>query len=105
MSKIIKKHIALSFYAFLNNNNLLHQRQSGFRYNHSCQTVLTLMTEGWLEAMNNDELTGVLMVDLCKAFDLVDHSLLLQKLEIYHRTTNAQIGLLPIYLTVVKKST
>ena len=89
VSKIIEKHIALSFHAFLNNNNLLHQRQSGFRYNHSCQTALTLMTEEWLEAMNNGELTGVLMVDLCKAFDLVDHSLLLQKLEIYRCTTNA----------------
>ena len=55
-----------------NNNNLLHQRQSGFRYNHSCQTALTLITEEWLEAINNSELTGVLMVDLCKAFDLVD---------------------------------
>ena len=89
VSKIIKKHIALSFYAFLNNNNLLHRRQSGFRYNHSCQTALTLMKEEWLEAMNNGELTGVLMVDLCEAFDLVDHSLLLQKLEIYRCTTNA----------------
>ena len=89
VSEIIEKHIALSFYAFLNNNNLLHQRQSGFCYNHSCQTALTLMTEEWLEAMNNGELTGVLMVDLCKAFDLVDHSLLLQKLEIYRCTTNA----------------
>ena len=29
------------------------------------------MTEKWLEAMNNSELTGVLIVDLCKAFDLV----------------------------------
>ena len=47
------------------------------------------MTEEWLEAMNNGELTGVLMVDLCKAFDLVDHSFLLQKLEIYRCIPNA----------------
>ena len=38
------------------------------------------MTEEWLEAMNNGELTAVLMVDLCKAFDLI---------EIYRCTTNA----------------
>ena len=53
MAKIIEKHIALSFYAFLNNNNLLHQTHSGFSYNHFCQTALTLITEEWLEAMNN----------------------------------------------------
>ena len=98
--KIIEKHIALSFYAFLNDNNLLHQGQSGFRYNHSCQTALTVMTQEWLETMNNGELTGVLMVDLCKAFDMVDHSLL-QKLEIYRCTTNA----LNWFATVAKKST
>ena len=38
------------------------------------------MTEEWLKAMNKGELTVVSKVDLCKAFDLVDHSLLLHKL-------------------------
>ena len=47
------------------------------------------MMEEWLEAMKYGELTGVMMVDLFKAFHLVDHSLLLQKLEIYRCTTNA----------------
>ena len=47
------------------------------------------LRHNWLEAMNNGGITVVLMVDLCKAFDLVDHSLLLQKLEIYLCTANA----------------
>ena len=76
MSKIFEKHVSSTFYAFLNEQNLLNPKQSGFRSQHSCQTPLTLMTEEWLKAMNKGELTGVLMVDLCKAFDLVDHFLL-----------------------------
>ena len=47
------------------------------------------MTEELFKAMNKGELTGVLMVDLCKAFDLVDHSLLLHKLKIYRCSEEA----------------
>ena len=82
-SKILEKHVSSTFYAFLNEQNLLNPKQSGFRSKHSCQTAPALMTEEWLKAMNKGELTGVLMVDLCKAFDLVDHCLLLHKLKIY----------------------
>ena len=39
--------------------------------------------------MHKGELTGVLMIDLCKAFDLVDHSLLLRKLNIYRCSEDA----------------
>ena len=39
--------------------------------------------------MNKGELTGFLMVDLFKAFDLVDHSLLLHKLKIYRCSEEA----------------
>ena len=41
------------------------------------------MTKEWLEAMNKREVTGVLMIDLCEVFDLIDHSLLLNKLKKY----------------------
>ena len=41
------------------------------------------MTDDWLDAMYHNELCGVLFIDLSKAFDLVDHNLLLQKLKLY----------------------
>ena len=47
------------------------------------------MTEEWQKAIEKGELTSVLMVDLCKAFDLVEHSLLLHKLKNYRWSEEA----------------
>ena len=63
--------------------NLLHLKQSGFRANHSCETALTLMVDTWLSALNRGNEIGLLLVDLCKAFDLVDHNILIKKLELH----------------------
>ena len=63
--------------------NLLHQKQSGFRANHSCETALTLMVDTWLSALNRGNEIGLLLVDLCKAFYLVDHNILIKKLKLY----------------------
>ena len=41
------------------------------------------MVEKWLKALDNSELVGIILVDFRKAFDLVDHSILLKKLELY----------------------
>ena len=41
------------------------------------------MTERWLKAINEGKVVGSVMVDFRKAFDLVDHALLLEKLSCY----------------------
>ena len=82
-SKILEKHVAIHFYEYMTSYNLLHQKQSGFRANHSCETALALIVDTWLSALNRGNQIGLLLIDLCKAFDLVDHDLLFKKLEIY----------------------
>ena len=88
LSKILEKHVHDSLMDFLITYNLLHKTQSGFRPSHSCETALLGMISRWLEAMNNGSMIGVVMVDFKKAFDLVDPSILLQKLKLYKLCDN-----------------
>lgn len=83
LSKLIEKFIHKHLMEFLNTFELIHQSQSGFRPGHSTETALLLMTEQWLKALNEGQIVGTVMVDFRKAFDLVDHNLLLKKLACY----------------------
>ncbi len=68
---------------YLNQYNLLHQTQSGFRAGHSTKSALIVLIDHFLQAINQGKLVGCILVDFRKAFDLVDHKILLQKLKLY----------------------
>ena len=69
--------------AYFCDNNLLNEFQFGSRPFHSCETLLLSLTDEWLEAIDKGQLTGLLLVDFRKAFDLVNHDILLGKLQSY----------------------
>ena len=81
-----KNLFKLNLQTFLNEYNVLHQTQSGFFSKHSTETALIFMTKNWLKAINDGKLVITIMVEFRKAFDLVDHGLLLEKLSYYKRS-------------------
>ena len=85
-------------YCYMEQNNLFHRNQSGFRQNHSCHTALVKMIDSCLSAINHSEFTGVIFLDFKKAFDLVSHSILLQKLKLYFPDENT-FDLIQSYLS------
>ena len=83
--------------SYVSEFDLLQKEQSGFREHHSCMTALTKMTETWLSEMDSGNLTGAVLLDFSKAFDLVNHSILLHKLKVY-RFSEQTLSLLNSYL-------
>ena len=71
--------IQVQLVKFLEANEVLSAYQSG----HSTKTGVTYLTDQIFEHMDNQQMTDSVFIDLKKAFDLVDHNCLLQKLEHY----------------------
>ena len=81
--KVFEKEVFKQLYKHLNDNNLISKFQSGFRPGHSTIIAFIQMCDNWYENMNNGKLTGVVFIDIRKAFDSIDHAILLQKLAYY----------------------
>lgn len=87
LSKPLERHIHTHLLKYMDENKLFHEHQSGFRPKHSCHTALIRLCDTWLQALNNQNIVGAVFLDLKKAFDLVDHAILVQKLQLYLRNT------------------
>ena len=70
-------------------NNLWHPNHHGFRPNHSTATAVSQLYDIFIRGAENRELTAALLLDLSAAFDVVDHQILLQKLELYNFCPNS----------------
>ena len=82
-SKILEKIFNNRLMNFLNSNNLLYLRQYGFRKNMSTSMAIMELVENITTAMDNGKFTIGVFIDLKKAFDTVDHSILVTKLDHY----------------------
>ena len=83
ISKILEKVVYKRLYSYLEKYNLLYDSQYGFRSKRSCEQAITELTAYVLQARNRNEESVGIFLDLSKAFDTLDHNILLMKLERY----------------------
>ena len=81
--KIYERVLRKQMVAHLEENNLLNSKQHGFRSGKSCLTQLLHHFDDIIESLSNGDDMDAIYLDYAKAFDKVDHKLLLSKLQLY----------------------
>jgi hypothetical protein len=82
-SKILEKVVCISLINFLEKHNMFIESQHGFRKGKCTSTALVNFLEDVYKTLDNKEVCVGLFLDLSKVFDMVNHNILLQKLDTY----------------------
>ena len=104
LSKMMEKIVHSRLYEHLTDHNLLDPRQGGFRPGHSTSQTCAYFTEDLYTAINNKMTTIAVYIDAMKAFDTVNHQILIRKLQKYGIKGNI-LKWLTNYLTDRKQCT
>ena len=80
LAKIMERAVVWQLQPHLESNNIFDEYQSGFRPGRGTETTLIKVKDDCLWAMDSDEASALILLDLSAAFDNVDHARLLERL-------------------------
>ena len=96
-SKILERIIYNRFYTFFIENAILYEKQFSFQKQHSTEHAIIHLVNDILKSFDSNKYTLGVFIDFAKAFDTVDHNILLRKLFHYGIRDN-NLKLLQSYL-------
>ena len=76
-SKLMEHILVSNIMTHFDSNGILSTFQHGFRSKHSCETQLISFTQEIFDNLDNEKQTDLIVMDFSKAFDKVDHNLLI----------------------------
>ena len=83
ISKILERIVNNRLVTYLNKYNLLYKHQYGFREKHSAKLSLINLLNNLTQQIDQGKTTIGIFLDFAKAFDTIDHTILLSKLHYY----------------------
>ena len=98
ISKIFEKLIFERLFGFITEHNILYQNQFGFQKNKSTELAVNSILSSVTTSLENKETAYCIFLDFAKAFDTVNHNILIQKLE-YHGVRGKALDLFKSYLS------
>ena len=98
ISKVFEKVVHIQLQAYFTNNDLLYHHQYGFREGCSTELALTEFIDRLNQMLDNNKIPFAIYMDLSKAFDTLDHSILLYKLR-HYGIQNTELNWFSSYLT------
>ena len=91
VSKIIEKCFLVQLTEYLKRNNFINFTHHGSVKGRGTQTLVQELFDNLMESVENDEVSAVIQTDQSKAYDVVNHDILLAKMKILgfnHKTLN-----------------
>ena len=92
-SKVLESIMYNRLYEYFMNNKLLNENQFGFQINNSTEHAILKFTRDIAQNFDNGKFTLGVFIDLSKAFDTVDHQILLKKLKHYEANEKTLVWL------------